>query len=107
MACNILTATIARPQYLKYRRLERLDGLVDKRCVLRQQPLLLFDNGEMPIQVAGLLERAAQLEALCHIGEHGAFFGFMAVDFQAEHAEPGIVRSEERRVGKECRSRWS
>ena len=23
------------------------------------------------------------------------------------HFHPGIVRSEERRVGKECRSRWS
>src|SRR3712207_7557281 len=23
------------------------------------------------------------------------------------HSTPGVVRSEERRVGKECRSRWS
>jgi hypothetical protein len=56
MACNVLAATVARPQYLEYRRLERLDGLVDESGVLREQPLLLFDDGEMPVQVAGLLE---------------------------------------------------
>src|SRR5687767_4306040 len=29
------------------------------------------------------------------------------VNFKAQRAEPGDIRSEERRVGKECRSRWS
>ena len=47
----------------------------------------------MPIEVAGILERAAQLVALRNIVEHGAFFRLMAVDFQAEHAEPGIVQT--------------
>ena len=34
----------------------------------------------------------------------GAFLGLMDA---AEAPEQGQVRSEERRVGKECRSRWS
>jgi hypothetical protein len=39
------------------------------------------------------LNRSAQLVALRQIREHRAFFGFVAVDFQAEHAEPGIVQA--------------
>src|SRR2546421_9128950 len=46
---------------------------------------------------------------------HGRFFQFtnQAIDWYgpptrlAIHFEPIILRSEERRVGKECRSRWS
>ena len=49
--------------------------------------------GEMPIQVAGLLERPAQLVALRNIVEQRAFFRLVAVDFQAEHAEAGIVQT--------------
>ena len=39
-----------------------------------------------------------------------AFFligGLMALMMRGELARPGLQRSEERRVGKECRSRWS
>ena len=93
MARNVLAAPIARPQDLKYRRLERLDGLVDERSVLRQQLLLLFDNRKMPVEVAGLFERAAQLVALRQIVEQGAFLRLMAVNFQAEHAEAGIIQA--------------
>src|SRR2546430_7551498 len=33
--------------------------------------------------------------------------GFLDYPKQQRIATPGIIRSEERRVGKECRSRWS
>src|SRR3989441_8673682 len=70
------------------------DHDVDYPCLL----LCRWDQSigsENPLQVFGptLTERIT--ERL--IGEHGAF----THDWQAR------VRSEERRVGKECRSRWS
>src|SRR5687767_15468129 len=37
-----------------------------------------------------------------HVTDHCA-----ALDRVLHHGKPGEVRSEERRVGKECRSRWS
>ena len=43
------------------------------------------------------------------ITDHGAMFG--VIDFykeaKAQGIHPILLRSEERRVGKECRSRWS
>ena len=38
--------------------------------------------------------------------QEGMFFGTVA-GFTGTHAEIPLTRSEERRVGKECRSRWS
>src|SRR5258708_18660239 len=45
-------------------------------------------------------------------GVAGVFLGsdFITVtksDTEWQHIKPAILRSEERRVGKECRSRWS
>ncbi len=93
MVCNIPAATIACPQDLKYRCVERLDGLIDQRCVLREKPLLLFDDGEMLIKAAGFLERPAHLVALRQVRKHCAFLAFMAVDFQAKHAESGVIQA--------------
>jgi hypothetical protein len=93
MARNTLAAAIARPQNFEYRGLERFDGLVDQSGVVREQLLFLVDDGKMPVKATGFPERAPHLAALRQIGEQSAFFGFMAMDLQAEHAEPGIIQT--------------
>ena len=50
----------------------------------------------------GLLYTSGQLRRLGRV-DHGDAF----LDTDAQERERGITRSEERRVGKECRSRWS
>src|SRR5437899_11734563 len=65
----------------------------------------------------GLVERIAGSGTYVRertIGEGGALFGLLIPDLgETEIFEPicqgmaGAPRSEERRVGKECRSRWS
>ena len=47
--------------------------------------------------------RANNVDALVAIGGDGTLRG--AIDFKEQGVN--VVRSEERRVGKECRSRWS
>jgi hypothetical protein len=59
-----LAAPVPRPQDFEDGRLERFDGLVDEGCVLRQERLLLFDDGKMAVEVAGILEGPAHLVAL-------------------------------------------
>src|SRR5256886_8064181 len=50
--------------------------------------------------------RGARLWTYAISGERGS--GICCVNGAAAHlAQPGDLRSEERRVGKECRSRWS
>ena len=43
------------------------------------------------------------------LGQHGVNIVEFTKQFNAKTADQGdlIIRSEERRVGKECRSRWS
>ena len=43
------------------------------------------------------------------LGQHGVNIVQFTKEFNARTADQGdmIIRSEERRVGKECRSRWS
>ena len=41
------------------------------------------------------------------IGAAVAYSGYVKKRLDADGAETRAVRSEERRVGKECRSRWS
>ena len=53
------------------------------------------DTGSPEVQVAILSER------INYLTEH---FKSHAKD---HHSRRGLLRSEERRVGKECRSRWS
>ena len=42
---------------------------------------------------------------------HGIYISYLKLHFSKnfilEHTYNGFIRSEERRVGKECRSRWS
>ena len=46
-----------------------------------------------------------ELDAQYEIKEACGVFGIY--DFSGDDVAPSIYRSEERRVGKECRSRWS
>ena len=41
------------------------------------------------------------------LGQHGVNIVEFTKQFNAKTADQGDLRSEERRVGKECRSRWS
>ena len=63
----------------------------DAYCV--KQPLLLFDDREMPVQVARAPKMSRAALALRQIVQHRALFCLVAVDFQAEHAEPRIVQT--------------
>ena len=57
----------------------------------------LYDMGSM-IKV--------DLQNRAYVAQKAVASGFQAVNF-ADHRTAREVRSEERRVGKECRSRWS
>ena len=59
---------------------------------------LLHTKLGIPAILAGILTQFA-LCAGHHLGHHGAG--------RVHHVPPARRRSEERRVGKECRSRWS
>src|SRR3712207_9531629 len=52
---------------------------------------------------AELLAQSLELPFV-HVGKRGLLHVEKCVDLTLAH---GLVRSEERRVGKECRSRWS
>ena len=56
------------------------------------------------IEVKGLKKSYGKIEAVKGINfyvEQGKLFAFLGPN------GAGVLRSEERRVGKECRSRWS
>ena len=72
-------------QNLSVRKLARC-GMVAALYVVLCMALQPFSYGAVQVRVA---------EALCLLPVFGAEYIF------------GVVRSEERRVGKECRSRWS
>ena len=58
-----------------------------------------------PLQlITGIVERRHTLPILANIllRKKGSIVSFIATDIEMQ-----ITRSEERRVGKECRSRWS
>src|SRR2546430_6496498 len=54
-------------------------------------------------RLAGIVaaKRTAELIPLCHP------LPLTHIDVRADVKDDGVYRSEERRVGKECRSRWS
>src|ERR1039457_3172059 len=53
-----------------------------------------------------ILRREALTRVLAHPGELGIARAYVAGDLDID-GELDALRSEERRVGKECRSRWS
>ena len=61
---------------------------------------LLADAGRPPEEIAAALEKALAIDA----GHSGALFLMGVVSDRVGNDDE---RSEERRVGKECRSRWS
>ena len=60
------------------------------------------DAEKVSINVAGVTELTAG-----YISNYLSFFKVLNPDLVICHLAPGTKRSEERRVGKECRSRWS
>jgi len=74
MGGNILGAPVARPQNLKYRRIERRDGLVDQRRVLREEEFLLFDDRQVPVEFTRFLKCAARADAQRNVVEQRVFF---------------------------------
>src|SRR3712207_7277512 len=66
----------------------------------------------LPISAARTVRRAPSAQAvpalLQAVREHGdGFIRFRALALLTGFTDPRTLRSEERRVGKECRSRWS
>src|SRR5436853_7105491 len=66
-------------------------------------------SGEKTIDAAGKLVLPGGVDSHCHIEQLSSMGVMTADDFYSAtvSAAPGGTRSEERRVGKECRSRWS
>src|SRR5690348_18386305 len=59
----------------------------------------------LPIFQADVVEEVVALEDAV-LGDHPVV-GLADVGLEDGRAQLGVIRSEERRVGKECRSRWS
>ena len=60
--------------------------------------------------LAELAVRRGKRVLVCEMDAKGAIAGAFDVSplgFEPREVSPGLWRSEERRVGKECRSRWS
>ena len=70
------------------------------------QALVLCPTRELAVQTSKVLQKLAQFKPGTKIV---AIYGGERIEkqFAALRRNPQIVRSEERRVGKECRSRWS
>src|SRR3712207_9435905 len=60
---------------------------------------LLMDNAAIDVERANLWKTMGKLEQMIHISK--------TLDQRLEEKAKELDRSEERRVGKECRSRWS
>ena len=66
-----------------------------------------MEKGESIVVVKEISKSYGKVEALKEVSfavEQGEFFGLIGPDGAGKST---TIRSEERRVGKECRSRWS
>ena len=81
-------------------------SIVAKNCVVTDAALsqnLLGTSFLNPVGIAGGFDKnATMLRPLAALG-----FGHVEFGTVTPKAQEGTTRSEERRVGKECRSRWS
>ena len=68
-----------------------------------------YKNLFEPIEINGLtLENRLVMTPIgTNFGEQNEEMSFLHMDYYERRAQGGYGRSEERRVGKECRSRWS
>ena len=72
---------------------------------MRESVILGMDQRRKPQEKEGT--KQMKFDMHCHTKE-GSMDGKVPIDdFIAELIRKGFNRSEERRVGKECRSRWS
>src|SRR2546422_446208 len=74
------------------------------RAILRDSPLLILDEATSALDTES--ERVVQ-EAIDRLMAHRTVLVIAHRLATVRHANLIVVRSEERRVGKECRSRWS
>src|SRR5260221_7383668 len=91
--------------------------IISKTCKLPDGREITIETGKLARQADGsVVLRMEKTMILATVvsnkdGVEGADFLPLSVDYQEKFAStgkiPGGFRSEERRVGKECRSRWS
>ena len=106
-------AVLARDQQLGWSLLNHPQRLnlrtIDSVCaeIARTLPVLSGSGGRLaPTDDAGPLHREAARRTLLLLGSGDAPFE-AALRNLLLHRDGNLARSEERRVGKECRSRWS
>src|SRR2546430_13444836 len=83
------------------------DGIRDltvtgvQTCAL---PISIAHAAGVPLNLDDFEAMRARVPVLCDLKPSG---NFVTVDLHRAGGVPQVMRSEERRVGKECRSRWS
>src|SRR5256886_13016915 len=71
------------------------------------QPFERGDNRELRLDAASGLQKAAENDSLDVLRQQLAALRAAYFDLKQVQEKVVVLRSEERRVGKECRSRWS
>src|ERR1041385_3534965 len=104
---SVRTAVIVKPGCLnKVRRLKVMFCLMTPRM----SPPFGWTQKDLKCRTCRPLETtqvANSDQRLCQIFDHRLHRSFYDLCVQMSRLRDLIVRSEERRVGKECRSRWS
>src|SRR5690606_39585177 len=99
----------ARVEYLERRVMEVLAAVVFRMSIVKPRKTLFFffqaEDGIRDFHVTGVQTCALPIFPL--ETSIGLFAQIIGERFSAEKAKAIRTRSEERRVGKECRSRWS
>src|SRR2546429_2138211 len=85
------------------------DGIRDVAVTGVQTCALPISPAEGALEVATTIERAGRSLTSCsaRLTQDGKLIGLALGAFSKARPGPEFSRSEERRVGKECRSRWS
>src|ERR1039458_3343415 len=91
---------------MKGRVLQRRKGLLAVVALVKDQSDVIAGFGQLPVMAREFLGDGAELGAVVDVAgvnlvEQGD------VKIGADQQAEADLRSEERRVGKECRSRWS
>src|SRR2546430_15140944 len=78
------------------------------KCIGMKEPIALDDGSVRTLRPELMHHHIIRVHAQQHIRKNGIIeYPPMIFAFDVTHRQCARVRSEERRVGKECRSRWS